>query len=362
MRVDAFSASPSDEADWLEREGFDLSVLHATPQHDLVVEPDFLPDLSSYDQFQVLLSGGKDSLSLLLYLLELGVPAEKIEAHHHLVDGREGSKLMDWPVTESYCAAVCNALGVELTFSWRAGGIEAELLRDNTSTAPAIVPDENGGYRPVGGKGPLGVRRKFPQVSPNLAVRWCSPSAKIGPHCSYLANNARFLGKRTLVLTGERAQESSSRAHYKVFEPHRSDTRNSTRVPRHIDVWRAVHGWNEHRVWDIIKRFRVTPHPCYYLGISRASCRFCVFSSKNQWATVRKMAPEGFEQIARYENEFNVTIHRKLSVVEQADAGTPFDYEQRWAEIANGREFDHPIFMDPWVLPKGAFGEKCGPT
>ncbi|MFI4926375.1 MAG: hypothetical protein ACHP7E_01645, partial [Burkholderiales bacterium] len=62
----------------------------------------------------------------LLRLLELGVPRSRIECQHHLVDGREGSTLMDWPVTESYCTALCQALGVPLTFSWREGGIERE--------------------------------------------------------------------------------------------------------------------------------------------------------------------------------------------------------------------------------------------
>jgi diphthamide synthase (EF-2-diphthine--ammonia ligase) len=51
-------------------------------------------------------SGGKDSLAAMLLLLELGVSPERIENHHHEVDGREGSRLMDWPVTHSYMQKV----------------------------------------------------------------------------------------------------------------------------------------------------------------------------------------------------------------------------------------------------------------
>ena len=89
---------------------------------------------------------------------------------------------------------------------------------------------------------------------------------------------------------------------------------------------------------------------------------FCIFGSKNQWATVRDISPEGFQKIADYERQFLVTIHRKDTVVQRADAGTPFTSDPMWAEIANGRTFDRPVFMDPWVLPPGAFGESCGPT
>jgi len=68
---------------------------------------DFLPtphmDLASYDVIIVAFSGGKDSAACVLHLLDLGVPKHKIELWHHLVDGREGSTLMDWPCTEAYC-------------------------------------------------------------------------------------------------------------------------------------------------------------------------------------------------------------------------------------------------------------------
>lgn len=179
---------------------------------------------------------------------------------------------------------------------------------------------------------------------------------------AYLRSHPKFLGKRTLVLTGERAEESASRAHYARFERHRSDTRTSKRVPRHIDVWRAVHGWSEARVWDAMRRWRIQPHPAYMLGWGRLSCRACVFGSANQWASVRAIAPQQFGLIADYEREFKVTIHRTKSVVERADAGRPYAFDPKWVEAATSREFTLPIFVDPWVLPAGAYGEAADPT
>ena len=58
----------------------------------------------------------------------------------------------------------------------------------------------------------------------------------------------RFLGRRTLIVAGERAQESRARASYAVFEPDGTDTRDGTRRRRHVDHWRPVHRLDEHDV------------------------------------------------------------------------------------------------------------------
>jgi 3'-phosphoadenosine 5'-phosphosulfate sulfotransferase (PAPS reductase)/FAD synthetase len=346
-------------ADWLASEGFDLAILRGTAGPE-EVDHAAMPDLSAYDRIVVAFSGGADSLALLLHLLDLGVPPSMIEAHHHLVDGREGSRLMDWPVTEGYCQAVCAALGIELTFSWREGGFEREMLRQDAPTAPVWIPDA-GGHRRLGGTGPLGTRLRFPQVTANLAQRWCSAALKIDVFARYLCNHPKFLGSRTLVLTGERAEESKARAAYKGYERHRCDTRDSRRVPRQVDVWRAVHGWSKKEVWNLIAKWKVCAHPAYHLGFGRCSCRGCIFGSSDQWATIQQIAPAQFGQISGYEREFKVTIHRRDTIGMRAAAGTPYDTDPRWVEIANMLEFDHPVFTDPWILPAGAFGESCGP-
>lgn len=351
------------DEEWLLAEGFDLGALASKTVLPIVVHAGQIAnvDPTSYDRVVCCMSGGKDSLALLLLMLEMGVKPERIELHHNLVDGREGSTLMDWPVTESYCEAIAKAFGVQITFSWREGGLERELLRDGTATGPVYIPDGEG-HRKIGGEGPPGIRLKFPQLSADLATRWCSSAGKIDVFSRYLNNDPKFTEGRTLVLTGERAEESSARAKYKVFEPHRCDLRQGRKVKRHIDIWRAVHAWSEQQVWDIIKRWRVTPHVSYLLGWSRASCRQCVFSGKDEWATIRQIAPAQFNQIAAYEQQFKVTIHRKETVVQRADQGVPFPVDPYWVEVANSRTFNHPVFMDPWVLPPGAFRKGCGPT
>ena len=71
------------------------------------------PDPLSYNRVVVAFSGGKDSIASLLTVLEAGVPADRIEVHHHAVDA-EGPVFMDWPWATEYCRAVTDALGVPL--------------------------------------------------------------------------------------------------------------------------------------------------------------------------------------------------------------------------------------------------------
>lgn len=334
----------------------DLAELPLTPAHGG-------PVLSDYDRFVVFFSGGKDSVACVLHLLEQGVPAEKIELHHHLVDGRESS-LMDWPVTEDYCAKFAQAFGMRLTFSWKEGGFEREMLRKDAPTAPIRFFTRDGQPKTVGGSGPLGTREKFPQVSADLSVRWCSAYLKIDVGASYLRNDPTFLEGKTLVLTGERAQESAARARYHTFERHRADNREGARVKRWIDAWRPVHSWPEEDVWAILRRHGVNPHPAYHLGLSRTSCMCCIFGSPNQWALLRQHMRPRFDRIAHYEARFGVTIRRGATVHETADKGQAWEPDANWLAQAMAVEFAQPIRLsaEAWQLPVGAFGETGGPT
>jgi len=79
---------------------------------------------------------------------------------------------MDWPCTHAYCRAFASEFRVPLYFSWREGGFEREMLRDNTPTAPIKLEKPDGTIGTAGGNGRHGTRLKFPQVSASLSVGW----------------------------------------------------------------------------------------------------------------------------------------------------------------------------------------------
>lgn len=329
-------------------------------------------DIDSYDYIIVACSSGKDSQDCVLYVKSLGVDMRKVELWHHEVDGRPGDDqggstafgMFDWPVTHAYTKAFAAALGIPVYFSWRHGGISREMFRQDALTAPVSFETPDGEIITVGGvRGNPNTRLMYPQVSANLTVRWCSSKAKIDTGDNALNNQPRFLGKRVLFITGERAEESAARSKYKTFEPHRADRRDGKKVQRHIDHWRPIHGWSEAQVWELLEREKVLVHPAYRLGWGRLSCMSCIFGSNAQWASIKAIDPERFEWHANNEQDFGKTIHRTKSLMERVQAAKPYqDMNPLLIMQALSTTYDAPIFVENWELPVGAFGESNGPT
>ncbi|CAM2909296.1 phosphoadenosine phosphosulfate reductase [Komagataeibacter xylinus] len=321
-----------------------------------------MPDLDRYARIVVAFSGGKDSVASLCALLDAGANPDRIELWHHDVDG--GEPLMDWPSTHGYVRALAASFSVPVWFSWRQGGFLREMLRENTPTAP-ISFESPEGVKTRGGRGKPNTRLRFPQVSADLTVRWCSGALKIAVADAALRNQERFFDGKSLFVTGERAEESPNRARYAAFEPHRTDTRRSVRRPRHVDHWRPVHSWTERDVWSALERYSVLPALPYQIGFHRLSCRSCIFQSADQAATLRHICPDNFEQLAKYERRFGCTIRRDIDLHGLADRGRPFRAALNRPDLvarAISDRWTGSVRLSRWSLPAGAFGEGDGPT
>jgi 3'-phosphoadenosine 5'-phosphosulfate sulfotransferase (PAPS reductase)/FAD synthetase len=176
-----------------------------------------------------------------------------------------------------------------------------------------------------------------------------------------LRNQPRFLGKKTLFISGERAEESPCRARYKEFEMDRTSTDK-----RSVHRWRPIHAWREQQVWEIVRRHGINPHPAYRLGWGRLSCRACIFGQADQWASLKAIDPVGFSVLSEYEREFGFTIHRSKSIEEMAAMGRPFAgcANSQLIEEALDPNWNHPIILPEgsWQLPAGAFTKSGGPA
>lgn len=317
-------------------------------------------NINNYDHILISSSGGKDSFGCLAECLDHVEDKGKIELWHQCIDGKESLfNYMDWPVTNDYFRKVAEHLGIKYYYQWKKGGFYNELHRENQLTAPTFFEDIDKNIVQIGGtRGKLNTRKMFPQVSADLSVRWCSAYLKIDVMSAAIRNQKRFIGKKVLVVTGERAEESSARAKYKTFEVDRT---HSTK--RHVDHWRNVHAWDETKVWEAMERWKIMPHPAYRLGWGRLSCMACIFGSRNQWASLNKISPGMAEAIIDDETSFGKTIKRNESVPEQIKKGQPYaSLDPELVAMAMSKEYTGPVTTTNWQLPAGAFGESNGPT
>lgn len=359
--------------------------------------------LDAYDRIIVGFSGGKDSVACVLSILEERPDLrDRVVLWHHEIDGVDhdrpgaGSGLFDWDCTPAYCRAFAEALGLPLRHQWRDKGFEGEMLREDSSTAGVYYEDDDGqvkylepqrpgknckcGHKfggdvwmnergqwtgsetecPECGKARRGLstRRKLPQVSADLSVRWCSAYLKIDVAKRVI--NATQEGQ-VLLVTGERAEESGARARYHQGEV---VSRSKKRV---VHQWRPVHAWEETQVWEIMRRWKINPHPCYHLGFGRCSCLGCIFGNADQWASAARINPGQIARIAEFEQEFGLTLKRKENLGDLIARGRVYeqvDALPRQLELARGNRYpaDDVIVAGEWLLPAGAFRECGGPT
>lgn len=390
--------------------------------------PELLP-LEEYDLVVVLLSGGKDSIASYYKLRELGVPKEKIELWHHDIDGGHPSRRMDWRCTQNYVKAFAEAEEVPLRISYRVNGFFGELYRVGASEPVEWMEPETGEIRQCKlSPGYLrckeikekaaedmeeqlrqhGYRMKFPAKGGDLSRRWCSAYLKIMVSDTVMSNLSRLGelerlgGKRhkfpaksgthqgrwcsgnlkaavqdsvtanlektrnnvkVLVVSGERRGESAGRSKYNEMEIHRTNA--AAKAHRLVHQWRPVIDYSEKDVWEVLKRHKVNPHPCYRAGWNRCSCAMCIFSTPPLFAGIRELYPEDYELLKQDEHILGFTLDNKHDLDTFVGNARSCVYHGDTAAVKSlmtGEFTVDDVYVDEWVYPAGAFhGAEGGP-
>lgn len=325
------------------------------------------PKIDSYDYILVMFSGGKDSTACVLDLIDRGVDMSKVELWHQDVDGREGSELMDWPVTRDYCKKFADAFDIPIYFQWKIGGIEGELFKKNAKTTGSRFETPEGKIKEGGGvAGKVESRLMWPSQG-SMEHRWCTNYAKMSPASIALNNQERFIGKKILYISGERWEESKQRSSYKPFIEHGTSSGKKT-----VHHWRSILDWSEEDVWNILKRYKVMPHPAYYVGFGRVSCSCCIFLQRHDWATLADVWPEKVVEIFKIEKKINHTIQTTgknvldfmQSVGKDGRSGESY-YDKKnakYLKVLLSKKFTLPMITKSWELPSGAYRKSGGPS
>lgn len=376
----------------------------------------------------VLLSGGKDSVACYYKLLELGIPKSKMEFWHHDIDGGHPCRRMDWRCTKNYVKALAKAEGIPLRLSWRVNGFFGELYRVGASEPVvwmepdtleikqcklstnyiecqkikkrAIKDIENQlkkyGYRfkfpmktgdlgrrwcsaylkimvadtvmsnldslgeleKIGGK-----RHKFPAKGGTHQGRWCSGNLKAAVQDSVTTNLEKTQSNvKILVVSGERRGESPGRSKYNEIEIHRKNA--IAKSHRLVHQWRPVIDYSEKDVWEVLKRHKINPHPCYRAGWNRCSCAMCIFSTPALFAGIRELYPEDYEQLKQDELVLGFTLDNKCNLdnfVGKAESCVYHGDKAAIHSLITGEFKTDDIYVTGnWLYPAGAFHGAAG--
>lgn len=347
--------------------------------------------LEMYDLIIVLISGGKDSIACYYKLMELGVPKAKIEFWHHDIDGGHPSRTMDWRCTANYIRSFAEAEQISLRVSWRKNGFFGELYRIGASELIEWVAPETGEiYQCPPSKkymecqklkvsaisemenklAEFGYRMKFPMKSGDLSRRWCSAYLKIMVADTVLRNMNSVAAnltktrkdKKLLIVSGERRGESVGRSKYNEIEIHRTNA--VSKHHRTVHQWRPVIDYSEKDIWEVLKRHKVNPHPCYRAGWNRCSCAMCIFSTPRLFAGIRELYPKEYALLCQDEKILGFTLDNHCDLetyIGSADSCVYHGDKEAIQSLLTGEFPVESVYVKgKWKYPAGAFHGAAG--
>lgn len=207
---------------------------------------------------------------------------------------------------------------------------------------------------------------KFPAKSGNLMTRWCSPYLKIDVAATVLRNLEEVKeNSKVLICSGERRGESAGRSKYNEMEVYfRANAEK--KLKRTVHQWRPVIDYSEKDVWEVLKRNKVAPHPCYRAGWNRCSCAGCIFSTPELFAGFKELYPEEFEEMKNDEITLGFTLDNKCDLETYIAGAKSCLYtgdKEAIRSLVTGEFTEKDIFIDgQWKYPAGAFhGAEGGP-
>lgn len=213
------------------------------------------PELRGNEFYHVGISGGKDSVAVLLFMLRCsGIPKERILA------------------------------------SWCDIGNDHELTREHVKwVSENLHPVET--LYPEKDFFQLALERKR---FPSTCARFCTEELKIIPTAEHI-QRLKLSGKRVIGVSGVRSRESRERA--KLSEWDFSGNLFCWQ-------WRPILDWSLKDVLEFHEICKVPMNPLYALGAKRVGCWPCIMSNKAELRNIALNFPERIEQIRKAEQRF----------------------------------------------------------
>jgi 3'-phosphoadenosine 5'-phosphosulfate sulfotransferase (PAPS reductase)/FAD synthetase len=127
--------------------------------------------------------------------------------------------------------------------------------------------------------------------------------------------NLSDVARKYFGLIGERAERIQSTC---KLNPYRLDEKLSVNN-RNVVKYSAIHSMLESEIWETIESNKIPKHPCYALGVSRASCAICIFSSNKEIAIAYNHAPEIVKKYIQAEEKISHSFRYKGATKSNAE-------------------------------------------
>jgi len=152
-------------------------------------------------------------------------------------------------------------------------------------------------------KGFLGLLLEERLMWPDMKNRWCTAYFKTGITDKWIRANRHILGTKCLFVSGERRDESKSRAKLPEIEYH-STTLKTTRVADFTCHWYwPCLDYEKWQMFEQGEKLGLDSHFCYeYLG--RCSCMACMFMPDKH----------AIENIKRYPDQIKPFIQAEIKL------------------------------------------------
>lgn len=294
-----------------------------------------IPNLLNYHWIVVNSSAGKDSQAMLDYVVEkadvVGVRNRIVVLHCDLGKSPKGNEI-EWPGTLELAEEHARHYGLRFIVVKR--GVQGFLekiegvgfwprastryctsffKRDQGNKVMTALASEARGFLQE-----IEKRGKFPSSGQRYCTSYYKRDAA-GTAITALADDVRGSQVKVphiLQCFGFRSQESPRRRKMLPFfnDPRISNTR------KQVYVWLPIHEWPVEAVWARIKQAGTKHHYAYDRGMTRLSCRFCIFAPKSQLILSARENPELFQEYLDLEKRIGhkFRIELPLADIEKA--------------------------------------------
>ena len=165
---------------------------------------------------------------------------------------------------------------------------------------------------------------------PDMKNRWCTAYLKTGITDKWIRSHRDILGNKCLFLSGERRDESKSRAMLPEIEYHSTTLWTKRKGDFTCHWYRPCLDFEKGKMFEQGKLLHLEPHFCYeYLG--RCSCMACMFMSDRH----------AIENMKRYPEQIQPFIQAEIKLAHTWKKGKSL--EQLWEQCQDIDDIEEPV-------------------